>query len=502
MAWWGIVQGDAREVMETVEENSLDAILCDPPYGLGNRQPNAAELVAYLQGAELDTGGDFMGKKWNIPSVGFWRAALRALKPGAHVLCYGGSRTYGLVSMGMLAAGFELRDTCQWVYAKGFPKSHNVSKALDRMAGAERPVIGQQTLTGNACVSLADKGGTYGVQVGTVAAKTIDITGPATEIAAIYSGHGTALKPAVEPLILARKPLDGTIAENVARWGTGCLAIDACRIGRDPNDVSGYSKVQAWGPNVAMTGANYPRAPKPDAAARWPSNLVFDEGAAAILDAAVGARKSGKSVTRNGGGNKIFNGDGPGARPDGGYSDSGGPSRFYEIAGFSDDELEDLRFYFSAKVSTKEREAGTEHLHRYTREEMTGRQPGTAGLDSPRAGAGRDDEEGSTNPHGTLKPWRANRYWARLIKPPRHPAWPITKIAVPFAGVGSEMIGAIAAGYDCVMGIERGDRVVDYLAIGNARVAYWAPRVLRQERKTAVVVPVDIRQLDMFGGAA
>lgn len=503
MTWWGIIHGEARAVMETVEENSLDGLMCDPPYGLGNRQPDAADLIAYLQGAELDTGGDFMGKDWNIPSVAFWRAAYRAMKPGAHLLCYAGARTQTLVALGIFAAGFEVRDTLWWQYAKGFPKSHNISKALDRMAGAERPVVGHQTLTGNAAVSLKDKGGTYGVQVGTVEAKVIDITGPATPLAKLFDGYGTALKPAYEPIILARKPLDGTIVENVTRWGVGGIDVDGCRIEggtpalkwERPRDM-GFLGGTDSGPCAALASDK----------GRWPANLILDEGAAALLDAVVGERKSGKSVTRNGGGNKIFKGKGPGARVDGGYTDSGAPSRFYEIAGFGDDEIDDLRFYFSAKVSTKEREAGTEHLHRYTREEMTGRKDGAAALDSPRTGAGRGDEEGSTNPHGTLKPWRLNRYLARLILPPPHVDGSLRRIAIPFAGVGSEMIGALAAGWDCVMGIERGDPIVDYLAIGNARVAHY--EALRLGGKISPAPPRRIftplpaeppRQVTMFG---
>lgn len=466
MTWYGIIHGEARAVMETVEENSLDGMLTDVPYGLGNRQPDAADLIAYLQGAELDTGGDFMGKDWNIPSVAFWRAAYRAMKPGAHLLCYAGARTQALVALGIFAAGFEVRDTLFWVYARGMPKSQNVSKYIDKAAGAVRPVIGHQTLTGSAAVSLKDKGGTYGVQVGG-GKKVIELTGPATDLAKLFDGIGTGLKPAFEPVILARKPIDGTMVENVKRWGCGGLAIDACRVGK-----------------------------------RWPANLILDEDAAAILDAKVGSRKS-NPVSENVAEGSVFTMK---KRSAGGYREDGSPSRFYQIESFTNDELEDLRFYFSSKVSTREREAGTEHLHRYTREEMTGRKDGAAALDSPRTGAGRGDEEGSTNPHGTLKPWRLNRYLARLILPPPHVDGSLRRIAIPFAGVGSEMIGALAAGWDCVMGIERGDPIVDYLAIGNARVAHY--EALRLGGKISPAPPRRLftplpaeppRQVTMFG---
>lgn len=422
---------DVLASLRSLPDNSFDALLCDPPYGFR-----------------------FMNKRWDydVPSVEVWREALRVLKPGAALLSFGGARTFHRIAIGIEDAGFELRDCLCWLYAKGFPKSLNVGLAIDNAAGAKRPKIGTRKLTGNAAVSTREKGGTYGVQVGTVPAKEIDVTGPATELAALWDGYGTALKPAWEPIILARKPLDGTVANNVAKWGTGALAIDACRIERDPDDVSGYSKaLPPPGPNVAMSGANYPRDPKPDAEGRWPANVALDEEAGRILDDEVGERPSRKSVTRYGGGNQggpVFRGRSGRARPDAGYDESGGPSRFF----------------FSAKVSTKEREFGCDALPKRSAGETTDREDGSDGLNSPRAGAGLTS--GARNHHPTLKPLALTRWLASLIKPPTDGA----VLLVPYAGAGSEMIGALQAGWPVVFGIEAEN---DYVEIAQARIAAW-----------------------------
>ncbi len=351
-----ILYGDVAAVLAGIPDHSFDAILCDPPYGY-----------------------QFMGKKWDyaVPSVETWAECLRVLKPGAHMMAFGGPRTYHRLACGVEDAGFELRDMLMFLHAKGFPKSQNVSLAL---AGA-------------------------------------------TGLAELWDGYGTALKPAFEPICLARKTLDGTMAENVAKWGVGGLAIDTCRIEADLDGNNGYHR-SGWsksgskaGNNVAMSGANYAREPKPDAEGRWPAHLLLDEEAAAMLDAQAGERPSRRSITRNGGGGGML----PGAslsgiaRADSGYSDSGGASRFF----------------FTSKVSTREREAGCEH-----------------------------------NRHPTLKPLSLTTWLARLIMPPTS-----GRILVPFSGSGSEMIGAMKAGWTDITGIEQS---ADYVAIAEARLAYWA----------------------------
>ena len=244
---YGIQNQGVLEYLKTCPDDSFDALLCDPPYGL-----------------------KFMNKKWDytIPSVEVWRECYRVLKPGAPLLSFGGSRTYHRAAVLIEDSGFEIRDSLCWLYGKGFPKSQNVSKALDAAVGAERPIIGTQILTGNAAV----KGGTYGVQIGTVAPKTINLTGPATEAAKLWDGYGTALKPGWEPIILARKPLDGTMVDNIGTHGVGPINIDECRIG--PECMRSSSTGVLVSGNTAMTGGNYAREPGSDKEGRWPSNVV------------------------------------------------------------------------------------------------------------------------------------------------------------------------------------------------------------------------------------
>ena len=415
-----LAQGDVLEILRQVPDSTFHACLTDPPYGLS-----------------------FMGKHWDydVPSVEVWKEVVRVLRPGAAVLSFGGTRTYHRLVCNAEDGGLEVRDQLCWLYAKGFPKSLNVSKALDKAAGAERPVIGTQTLTGNAAVSLKDKGGTYGVQVGTVPPKVVNVTGPATEEAKAWDGYGTALKPAHEPILLARKPLDGTVAENVLRWGCGALDIDGCRLGELPYDQETWDKKSLARTTGNATGV-HKGSTGPLPSGRWPANLLLDEGAAEVLDRTVKPGKSTKYPEHKAEGAVL-----PlQTRAAGGYSDSGGPSRFF----------------FSSKVSTRERNEGCDLLPLKTAGEATDREDDTAGLDSPRSGAGRTG--GARNHHPTLKPIALARYLAQLIRPPGDPL-----ILIPFAGAGSEVIGASLAGWTAGLAIERDP---DYVQIARARIAY------------------------------
>src|SRR5690606_38865421 len=157
-----------------------------------------------------------------------WREVYRVLKPGGHLLCFAGTRTQDLMTISLRLAGFEIRDVVEWLYFSGFPKSLDVGKAFDKRAGAEREVVGQYSVTRD----FRDiSGGRYGDKTVNSKAHVVNITAPATPLAKQWDGWGTALKPAHEPIILARKPLDGTVADNVERWGTGAINVDACRIG-------------------------------------------------------------------------------------------------------------------------------------------------------------------------------------------------------------------------------------------------------------------------------
>ena len=262
-----VLHGDCLEVMRSLPADSVDSIVTDPPYELG-----------------------FMGKSWDSAGVSFssatWSEALRVLKPGGHLLAFGGSRTYHRIAVAIEDAGFEIRDSLMWIYGSGFPKSHDVSKALDKLAGAKREVVGK------AVWSQPAKSGHHGGMTGDgiLGAEkrfTPDITAPATEEAKRWGGWGTALKPSHEPIVMARKPLIGTVAENVLEHGTGALNIDASRIATTDRFGGGAKGTSGFAAGYEGDGW----VPGSDSG-RWPANTLWDEEAAARLDASTPAQPS------------------------------------------------------------------------------------------------------------------------------------------------------------------------------------------------------------------
>ena len=232
-----VIFGDCLDVLRELPDNSIDSVVTDPPYGL-SKEPDIEEvLTKWMAGEDYEhRGGGFMGKTWDsfVPGPSVWREVYRVLKPGGHALVFAGTRTQDLMTISLRMAGFEVRDVIEWLYFSGFPKSMDVSKAFDKREGAERKVIGVGNVTckylerGEPCRGHADSersqsGLTYHTP----------ITAPVTELARKWDGWGTALKPAHEPIIMARKPLIGTVAENVERFGTGAINIDGCRIGNE-----------------------------------------------------------------------------------------------------------------------------------------------------------------------------------------------------------------------------------------------------------------------------
>lgn len=231
-----ILHGDSRELLKTLGDNSVDAIVCDPPYNLTSIQNRfgKAGAASAADGVYLRSSKGFMGKAWDSdvafhPAV--WIECLRVLKPGGHLVAFGGCRTYHRMVCAVEDAGFEVRDQLAWLFATGFPKSHNVSKSIDRRAGAEREVIGvsENSRDRDDDAISWDQG------------KPCLITVPSTEEAQQWDGFGSALKPGHEPVLLARKPLEGTIVENVLKWGTGALNIDATRIRPSPTSQQSRS---------------------------------------------------------------------------------------------------------------------------------------------------------------------------------------------------------------------------------------------------------------------
>ncbi|MDH4139032.1 MAG: site-specific DNA-methyltransferase [Coriobacteriia bacterium] len=239
--------GDCREVMASMDAESVDAIVTDPPYGLS-----------------------FMGKGWDhgVPGVEFWMEALRVAKPGSHLLAFGGTRTYHRLACAIEDSGWEIRDCVMWVYGSGFPKSHDVSKAIDKAAGAEREVIGPNRNYRPNSGAIADPEWFQDRSSGL-------LTVPATEAARQWSGWGTALKPAWEPIIVARKSLIGTVAENVVKHGTGGINVDGCRVGydRDADDTRRKADPsKGWCIGSPTSGSMDDSALQ----GRWPANLIHD----------------------------------------------------------------------------------------------------------------------------------------------------------------------------------------------------------------------------------
>jgi DNA modification methylase len=268
-----ILQGDCLEVLRELPDNYVDSVVTDPPYGL-SKEPDITEvLTKWLNGEPYDHGhGGFMGKAWDsfVPHPDIWREVYRVLKPGGYALVFAGTRTQDLMTIALRMAGFEVRDVIEWLYFSGFPKSMDVGKAFDKRAGAEREVIGVR-YDG---VGSDSGEGRYNWNNGKSAqTNEVKITAPATDLAKKWDGWGTALKPAHEPIIVVRKPLIGTVAENVEKYGTGALNIDGCRIGDEEMAVTKSNGVVV-SENRAMAGPNYGRISAGTREGRFPANCV------------------------------------------------------------------------------------------------------------------------------------------------------------------------------------------------------------------------------------
>jgi site-specific DNA-methyltransferase (adenine-specific) len=307
--------------MRDIPDGTFTAIVTDPPYSL-----------------------DFMGKTWDkvLPPVEVWRECLRVLRPGGHALIFGGTRTYHRLACAVEDAGFEVRDCLMWLYGQGFPKSLNVSKAIDKAAGAEREIVGRGSSGRTAIGGTGDR-----ALSGTDGTLGHDITAPATEAARLWSGYGTALKPAWEPILLARKPLVGTVERNCREHGTGALNIDGCRIAAVPGDydhpgdltkrpMARNSFAAAEHGDLKVTQA------PPNESGRWPANLILDEEAAALLD-----EQTGESVSRKGQPRGS-------AKPGEGWGMTKTGAEYDDVGGAS-------RFFYCSKASKRDRGEGNDH---------------------------------------------------------------------------------------------------------------------------------------------
>lgn len=424
--------GDCLEVMRGMDTNSVDAICCDPPYGL-----------------------NFMSSSWDhgVPGVPFWEAALRVAKPGAHLLAFGGSRTHHRLMCAIEDAGWEIRDCLMWLYGSGFPKSASVSKLIDKAAGAEREVIGIKN-SNRPNVIGQRPGGSMG---GGSYTERLD-TAPATDAARQWDGWGTALKPSWEPIIMARKPLTGTVADNVLAWGTGALAIDKCRIGNEPRTQleAGFIRRGRTDEEVFSTGYGRPKEQFDTTQGRWPANLIIgDDETAALLDEQSGERKSGghKQGSRQGRGVNGIYGDYDGFAGQGYEANTGGASRFF----------------YCSKASKRDRDEGLEGMPERVIRITDGHGRGAINT-SKGDGTGLRENKPRHNVHPTVKPTSLMRWLVRLITPPGG------TVLDCFMGSGSTGKAAVLEGFSFI-GI---DKEAEYLTIAAARIEHASSQVEAQ----------------------
>src|SRR6266404_387788 len=451
---WRVLTGPSETLLRSLPANSIDSIVTDPP--------------AWI---------DFMGRKWDS-SDGYarFRAVMiecaRVLKPGGYALVWAIPRTSHYTALGIEDGGFEIRDRIHHVFGSGMPHARDASKAIDiELLGPElglamRPVVGEYRVGGNAGMTTEEKGGTYGVGVGTADAITLKRTTGATPAARERDDWHTNLKPGCEDWWIARKPLEGTLAANLLVHGTGALNIGACRVPRDWDE-----RGEAWkasGVSLDPTAEKIAAPPGQGMILHpgggWPANLVLSHSdMCAVLgqcapdcpvgqmDEQAGPKKSGtfrEGAVYERAGN-VYGKMGPSSGNRGAtFGDSGGASRYFNV-------------FYAPKAPRAEREAGCNTLPARTGGEATGRKDGSAGVDRPQAGAGRGG--GRKNIHPTVKGLELMRYLVRLVTPPGG------IVPDPYNGSGSTGCAAVAEGFD-YLGI---DESAEYCEIARHRIAYW-----------------------------
>lgn len=280
-----ILTGNNFHLLDQFPDAFFDAVVTDSPYGLGDEPDPVAVLTDWLAVGyhEVKAKGGFMGKDWDsfVPQPALWRKVFRVLKPGGHLLSFFGTRTYDWGVMALRLAGFEVRDQIAWTYGEGMPKGMDVSQAIDKHLGAQRSektVVVAGTLFDQPVEIVDGKAWTVGggttlnLRKGEARQKFAAAKDPATELSAAWMGWNTALKPAWEPIVVCRRPLIGTVAENVLEYGTGALNADACRVSTKDDTTS------AMGENNSVYGHDKGsgKISGGPGLGRWPANLAHD----------------------------------------------------------------------------------------------------------------------------------------------------------------------------------------------------------------------------------
>ena len=408
----------------------FDGILCDPPYELG-----------------------FMGKSWDSSGIAFdsdmWADLFRHVKPGGHLLAFSGSRTYHRMACAIEDAGFEIRDMIEWVYGSGFPKSLNIGKAVDKIHGNERENLG------------VSKNHRTLKPTNTMVGEPHSGDGSITKGTSPYEGYGTALKPAHEPCVLARKPLEKgmTVAQTALKHGTGGLNIDGSRVEYEKGGTKAtnptlrtdngenskdYGKSTMFARDRAIIAH--------DNAGRFPANLIHD-GSDEVVGLFPDTKGSSAPRTNSPASKQVYGDYGQVTTHNESWGDSGSAARFF----------------YTAKASKSERNAGLEGFEEKDSSKMSGGEE----TRPDRLERGLTNHPTAANHHPTVKPLSLTKYLANLIKPPTG-----GRLLVPFSGSGSEMIGALQAGWEYVEGVELTE---EYIPIAEARIKHWLDKMSKEQ---------------------
>lgn len=420
-----VLHGDCRSELELLPDNSVDSIVTDPPYELG-----------------------FMGKSWDASGIAYdqrvWVQCLRVLKPGGHMLAFSGSRTYHRMACAIEDAGFQIRDQIMWVYGSGFPKSLNISKSIEGLLTtgsanktAFKNLSGEQVGRGN--WGIAKQQFTHGQRDTnydeTAGEQRLGKLEPTTDEAKQWDGWGTALKPAHEPIVMARKPLDGTVANNVLVHGVGGINIDGCRVRRaDGDDSYAGNRTATFGTQDTLSGGDGSGGWSQNEEGRFPANFIHD-GSDEVLELFPDS-KAGKPREDRGTGGIWSESMGIPCGPQ--YGDDGSAARFF----------------YCAKANKKDRNEGLEGFD--SKREADRIIDDGVGGDNPR----NRSNTAKLNHHPTVKPTDLMRYLCRLVTPPNG------TVLDPFTGSGSTGKAAVLEGFNFI-GIEQS---AEYVEIAKARI--------------------------------
>lgn len=399
---YSLIHGDCREVLQQFKDNTIDALATDPPYGLS-----------------------FMNRSWDkeIPGPDYWSEILRAMKPGAYGVVMGGSRTHHRLGCVLEDSGFEIRDCIMWMYGSGFPKSQNVALMIDKHAGHKNRGRAIPTASTYQACDTERQNKLEGNVVGKYQ--------PIEDLAKIWDGYGTNIKPAYEPIFLIRKPLIGTVAQNIIEYGVGALNIDACRIGTETVPSNRFTDGAKPFGNGA--GHEYETVVQQG---RFPANVCHD-GSDEVLKLFPETKSGALTGQKRNSENKVY--------------DKSDEKAYYRKSS----QGSAARFFYCSKASQKEREAG---LHERDPINVTD------GRNKPTDNPYQRGKTQRRNTHTTVKPISLCRWLSRLICPING------TLLDPFAGSGSFGCAAVQEGFDWI-GIELEEENV---MISEARIEYWS----------------------------